>query len=122
MKNQSKKILIVEDELIIALTIEKMVQRLGHQVVGTVTSGEQAVNLVLENTPDLILMDIRLQGELDGIETMEEIRKQTNTPVIYITGNTDEQNKNRVKESDYLAFLTKPISIHDLDQSFNFAS
>lgn len=122
MENQSKKILIVEDELIIALMIEKMVTKLGHEVVAKVTSGEEALETVSKHSPDLILMDIRLQGEMDGIETMQEIRKKTHTPVIYITGNTDARNKKRVKDSDYLAFLTKPVTIYDLNQSFNFAS
>ena len=122
MENQSKRILIVEDELIIALMIEKMVTKLGHQVIGKVTTGEEAVDKVVQDTPDLILMDIRLQGEMDGIEAMQEIRKKTHIPVIYITGNTDAHNKERVKKSDYLAFLTKPVTMYDLDQSFNFAS
>lgn len=118
----SKKILIVEDELIISLIIEKMVKNLGHRVLAKVRSGEEAVSLAESLKPDLILMDIRLQGEMDGIEAMNEIRKGSDIPVIYITGNTDQMYRNRIQRSEYLDFLTKPITIEDLTQSFSQAS
>ncbi len=117
-----KKVLIVEDEMIISLLIEKMVQKLGHKVIAKVTTGEEAVVLAAEYNPDLILMDIRLQGEIDGIEAMVRIKKKANIPVIYITGNTDEMYRNKINETDYLAFLTKPISINELSRSFGMAS
>lgn len=118
----SKKILIVEDELIIALLIERMVTSLGHEVVDKVTTGEKAVTAALQQNPDLILMDIRLQGKMDGIEAMSEIRQKANIPVIYITGNTDQMYRKRIEKTDYLAFLTKPISMGKLSQSFGLAS
>ena len=68
-----KRVLIVEDDLIISLTTEKMVEKLGYQVVGSVTSGEEAVRAAQENRPDVILMDIRLNGSMDGIEATQEI-------------------------------------------------
>lgn len=117
-----KRVLIVEDEMILSLLIEKMVQSLGHKVIGKVTTGEEAVELAAEYKPDLILMDIRLQGEMDGIEAMTKIKKRANIPVIYITGNTDKMYRNKINESDYLAFLTKPISINELSRSFGLAS
>jgi len=122
LEKQSKRILIVEDELIIALMIEKMVTSMGHKVIGKVTSGEEAIKKVSDDIPDLILMDIRLDGVLDGIETMQEIRKQADIPVIYITGNTDNLYKKRVEESDYLAFLTKPVTQYELNRTFSVAS
>lgn len=117
-----KKVLIVEDELIISLLIEEMVKSLGHEVMDKVVTGEEAVNLALEQKPDLILMDIRLRGEMDGIEAMAKIKQKANIPVIYITGNTDQVYRNRVEKSEYLAFLTKPVTINDLSKSFGLAS
>lgn len=117
-----KKVLIVEDEMIIALLLERMVKNLGHQVIGKVTSGEEAITKVKANEPDLILMDIRLQGEMDGIETMSHIHQMCDTPVIYISGNTDSVNQEKIEQTDYIEFLSKPITISDLSRSFNFAS
>lgn len=122
MKGSPKNILIVEDELIIALMIERMVQNLGHNVLAKVTTGEAAVKAAKEHKPDIILMDIRLQGEMDGIEAMNEIRRSANIPVIYITGNSDENYRKRVEALKPLGFLTKPISQGELSRSFSFAS
>ena len=118
----SKKVLIVEDEMIIALLIERMVTNLGHTVVDKVTSGEEAVAAAVENEPDIILMDIRLEGEIDGVEAIMQIRKNKNIPVIYISGNTDAAHKKRVEQTEYVEFLSKPISISDLNRSFDCAS
>lgn len=122
MKESSKRVLIVEDELIIALMIERMIQNLGHTVLAKVTNGEAAIEAAKEHNPDIILMDIRLQGEMDGIEAMSEIRRSSNIPVIYITGNSDENYRKRVEESKPLDFLTKPITQGDLSRSFSCAS
>ncbi len=123
MNNQTpKNIFIVEDEMIIALMLEQMVKNLGHKVIGKVMSGEEAIESALRLKPDLILMDIRLKGEMDGIQAMAEIRKKINIPVIFITGNTDNYYKERIQESEYMGFLTKPVTLHDLSRSFTFAS
>lgn len=113
------KVLIVEDEMIIALMIEKMLERLGFTVVGKVTSGEEAIEFASSRKPDLILMDIRLQGEMDGIEAIRFIKEKVNTKVIYISGNTDNLYKKRVKKTDCLGFLTKPITITELKKAIN---
>lgn len=120
--NSKRKILIVEDEMILALMIEQMVERLGHSVVDKVASGEAAVESALKSSPDLILMDIRLQGEMDGIEAMDRIRQKKAIPVIYITGNSDMINRKRIENTDYIDFLTKPVSYQDLNNSVNRAS
>lgn len=114
--------MIVEDELIIALMIERMVQNMGHKVVAKVTTGEAAIEAVKVHRPDIILMDIRLQGEMDGIEAMAQIRRSSKASVIYITGNSDENYRKRVEESKPMDFLTKPITQGDLIRSFNYAS
>lgn len=119
---KKKKVLIVEDEMIISLLIEKMVMNLGHQVLKKVPSGEEAVKCAIEEEPDIILMDIRLDGEINGIEAMSQIHKDRNIPVIYISGNTDALTKGKLSDSDYVDFLPKPITISDLTRSFSFAS
>lgn len=122
MENYPQKVLIVEDEMIIALMIEKMIINLGHTVIDKVTTGEAAIEIAEKSSPDIILMDIRLQGELDGIEAMEKIREHSEVPVIFITGNSDESYRKRVEKTDPLDFLTKPISLKDLSRSFSRAS
>lgn len=122
MENSPKGVLIVEDELIIAMMMEKMIQNLGHEVLAKVTKGEDAIQAARNHNPDIILMDIRLQGEMDGIEAMSEIRQDSEVPVIFVTGNSDETYRKRVEESNPLDFLTKPITISDLSRSFAKAS
>jgi CheY-like chemotaxis protein len=119
---QTKKVLIVEDEMIIALLIERMINDLGHQVVNKVSSGEEAIAEAEKHQPDLILMDIRLKGSIDGIEAMSQIQKRQNIPVIYISGNTDAVHQEKIQQTEYLEFLSKPITISDLDRSVNLAS
>ncbi|MDX1637826.1 MAG: response regulator [Balneolaceae bacterium] len=119
---KKRKILIVEDEMIIALMLEQMVIRQGHVVVDKVSSGEAAVEAACKYNPDLILMDIRLEGKLDGIEAMQSINARQPTPVIFVTGNSDEVRKTRIKEIEYLDFLTKPVSYRELSRSLDLAS
>ena len=103
------KILIVEDEAIIALSTKKMIERMGHQTVDVVDSGSKAIEYVKENTPDIILMDLKINGEMDGVETMEEIRKFSEVPVIFTTGNSDPRARERANITSRSAFLTKPV-------------
>ncbi|MDZ7657763.1 response regulator [Fodinibius sp.] len=119
---ETKKVLIVEDEMIIAMLIERMVTSMGHQVIDKVSSGEDAINKALEHSPDLILMDIRLKGEMDGIEAMRRIQEKMSIPVIYISGNSDLAHQKKMNNTDYIDFLSKPISQSDLSKSFSVAS
>lgn len=119
---QRIQVLIVEDDLIISLMIERMVERIGHEVIKNVTSGEEAVETALKYQPDIILMDIRLDGRLNGIEAMAEIRKKINIPVLYITGNTDQAHLKQIHATEFLGVLKKPISYTDLDNSLSFVS
>lgn len=110
-----KKILIVEDDLIIGLSTEKMVERLGCEVIGRVTTGEEAITVALDKKPDVILMDIRLAGELDGIDASLKIRdRNQNFKLIYVTGNADPGYREKAKGSGYVAYLIKPVRFEDL--------
>lgn len=115
------KVLIVEDELIISLLIERMLGSLGHDVIGKVSSGEEAVAKAREQSPDIILMDIRLQGKINGIEAMAQIRESRDIPVIYISGNTDKLYKDEIESNEYIDFLSKPITFAALSRSLQLA-
>ena len=117
LEGNTKRVLIVEDDMIISLVIENMVKELGHEVVGKATSGDDAIKLATEHSPDLVLMDIRLKGEMDGIQAVTEINERINTSVIYLTGNSDRVNYDRAKETDFIDLITKPFTISDLTKS-----
>ena len=104
------KILIVEDERIEAMNFKKFLIALGYDVVGIVSTGKDAINKVAEFKPDLILMDIILKGDMDGIETVEKIKEESNIPVIYITANHDENIISRAKNTSPLGYLLKPVN------------
>ncbi len=116
---EKKRVLIVEDDVIISLVIENMVKELGHDVVGKATTGEEAIKLAVTHSPDLLLMDIRLKGEMDGIEAVTEIKQKIKTSVIYLTGNSDRVNYERARETEFIDLITKPFTISDLTRSLN---
>jgi CheY-like chemotaxis protein len=113
----NKSVLIVEDDLILNLLYESYFERLGFETEGELVYGKTAIEMTKKIEPDLIVMDISLEGELNGIEAMTEIRKFSDVPVIYITGNSDPMHVKRAKETDYLDYLTKPIEFEDLKKS-----
>jgi two-component system, response regulator PdtaR len=107
-------ILLVEDEAINAMTFEMELQEAGHRVVKTVSSGERAVEALPQLKPDLILMDIRLAGKWDGIETARRMRKILPVPIIFITGYADEELVEKTKTFDSVRYVTKPLKMEDL--------
>ena len=111
------KILIVEDEMIIAANISLQLTKLGYNIVGTVPRSEEALSCIKQNLPDIVLMDINLKGDLDGIETVKLIQKNHNVAVIYLTANADEANFNRAKSTHPHAFISKPFKKLDLQRA-----
>jgi len=113
----AKKILIVEDDLILLLLNKKFIQLLGHVVVKAVKSGEEAIEFALneDNEIDLILIDVRLRGKIDGIIAMVEINKSRKIPAIYVTGNSNKEIKERAEMTNMLAFCIKPVSLNELE-------
>ena len=103
------RILVVEDELIIAKGIEKRLKVLGYAVTDTVPSGEEAVAQALETLPDLILMDINLQGGMDGVSAAEQIRARVDIPVIFLTAYADSATLARAKISEPFGYIVKPF-------------
>lgn len=108
------KILIVEDEASIALIIKSQLLSLGHEVCGIAASGEKALAQAEAMKPDLVLMDIRLAGCLDGIQVAALLRQRLGIPVIYLTAHADEATLERAKQTDPYGFLLKPFHKNDL--------
>lgn len=107
-------ILIVEDDGILCANMEDMLMSEGHGVMDVLPSGEAALELVKERLPDIIIMDIRLAGELDGISTVEQIKKIADIPVIYLTAHTDDTLLRRAMETVPYAYLVKPVQEREL--------
>ncbi|UUX91315.1 response regulator [Methanoplanus endosymbiosus] len=109
-------ILIVEDDAIISMDIEQRVQKLGHKVVGVVDRAEKAFRTIIEKKPDLILMDINLKGEMDGISIADRLYKEMNIRVIYITAYSDAGMKERAEKTYPLGYIIKPIRENELNR------
>ncbi len=117
MAKKDSKILIVEDDMIISLVVENMIKKLGHELVGKAASGEDAIELAKKHKPDIILMDIRLKGEMDGIEAVSIIKEHIETNVIYLTGNSDKANYDRARATNCIDLISKPFTIGELTRS-----
>ena len=111
------KIFIVEDEMIIAANISLQLSKLGYEISGIVSKGEEAILHIKENKPDIILLDIQLKGKLDGIETAKLILKEQDIPIIYLTANVDDAHFKRAKETKPYAFISKPFKKLDLQHA-----
>ncbi|TWA79621.1 PAS domain S-box-containing protein [Azospirillum brasilense] len=103
------RILIVEDDRIVARDIQHQVSRMGHVVVGLSTSGEEAVRLAVHHQPDLVLMDIRLDGEMDGIEAARRIREAQRIPVVFLTAYANDDVVERASRTEPFGYLLKPL-------------
>jgi CheY-like chemotaxis protein len=120
-KQSVKNVLIVEDDMLLSLVEERLVEKMGHEVVAKVGNGRDAIDKARELNPDIILMDIVLKGDIDGIQAMEEIRKHSNVPVVYLSGNSDRFNYERAKKTGFVDYLVKPINSNDLYKPFEKA-
>ncbi|MEY8848514.1 LytR/AlgR family response regulator transcription factor [Psychroserpens sp. XS_ASV72] len=115
--NTPVKILIVEDEMIIGANISLQLTNLGYEVIGIVPRAEEAILCVEKDQPDIVLMDINLKGELDGVETSKIIQEQHDVAIVYLTANADDYNFNRAKETHPYAFISKPYKKLDLQRA-----
>lgn len=103
------KLLLVEDEAIIARYLSLELELEGFEICGYVANGEDAIRISLQEKPDLILMDINLQGDLDGIETMEIIREKQQIPVMFMTGYSRTEYTERANNLDPVSYFIKPV-------------
>jgi hypothetical protein len=115
------RILIVEDEGIIAGHIAARLLKTGYSVAGIAESSEEALATVREVSPDLILMDIRIKGSMDGIQTAAKLRETSDIPIIYLTAHTDQSTVDRAKMTEAFGFLTKPVHPTSLATSIEMA-
>jgi DNA-binding LytR/AlgR family response regulator len=112
MKNAS--VLIVEDEVIIAKDMSLTLTKLGYNVVGHSVGGQEAMDMAAEKRPDIVVMDVMLKGDMNGIEAAREIRQRHNIPVIFITAYSDEDTLERTRSSSPFGYLVKPFKANDL--------
>lgn len=110
----AKKILIVEDEAVNSIVLEKTLRDLGYDVAGNAFNAQEAISMARDERPDLILMDIRIQGEVDGIEAAKEIYALYNIPIIYLTAHSDDDTIKRAVESGPFGYLIKPFKEKEL--------
>ncbi len=112
----TKKILIVEDEAFVALSLSRALPRLGYQVCRVLASGEEALNCMETEQPDLILMDIHLIGALDGIQTAERIRTRHGVPIVFMSGSDIGTIQERTQHIVNAAHIGKPAAVPALVQ------
>lgn len=115
------KVLVVEDELLVAADIEESLELLGYSVVGTVATGKDAIESVKKHLPDIILMDIMLKGDMTGIEAATIIGKKHDVPIIYLTANADLGTIEKAKFSLPYGYIIKPFTEKDLQTNIEIA-
>lgn len=115
------RILIVEDEQITAMEVQSMLEEMGYEAAGIVDRGNDALDRLEEDSVDLVIMDIRLPGDLNGIETTEEINERFDVPVIYFSAYSDDQTLEGARDTEPAGFLIKPITKQDLRSSIEMA-
>jgi len=116
-----RTILVVEDEGVVAEDLKHRLVELGYEVAGWAVSGEDAVRLAEETHPDLVLMDVRIRGELDGIAAARAIRDRVDIPLIFVTAFADPETLGRAKAAEPLGYIVKPFSDRDLETSIELA-
>lgn len=103
------RILIVEDETIVALDLKNMLLSMGYEVTALASSGKEAIEKARETRPDLILMDIILRGPMDGVEAAGAIRDKDDIPIIYLTAHSDQSMVQRMKVTEPYGYILKPF-------------
>src|SRR6188768_3095540 len=121
MSEAARRILIVEDQRLIAADLESTLRKLGYVVVGNVSSGEEAISKSDQVRPELVLMDVRLRGEMDGIRAAEIIRDQFDVPVVFLTAYADEETILRAKKTTPYGYLVKPFNERELRATIEIA-
>jgi AmiR/NasT family two-component response regulator len=121
MSQTTQRILIVEDEAIVALDIRSQLEGLGYTVVGQAATALQAQEVVAQLQPDLVLMDIHLQGEGDGIDAAHQIRQREVVPVVFLTAYADADTLSRAKDVQPYGYIVKLFGENDLQTTIQIA-
>jgi PAS domain S-box-containing protein len=114
-------LLIVEDEEIVVADLASKLDRLGYSVSGSTARGEEAVSLARQSRPDLVLMDIQLKGRMDGIEAAEQLRRECDLPVVYLTAHSDRTTLQRAKLTEPFGYILKPFEELELETHIEMA-
>ena len=114
-------VLVVEDESIVSKDIQYSLKKLGYNVVGVAATGQKAIDICGEKLPDIILMDIMLKGDINGIEAATRIKESYNIPVIFLTAYADENTLSKAKVTEPYAYIIKPFKEIDLHTSIEMA-
>ncbi|HII02650.1 TPA: response regulator [Methanosarcinaceae archaeon] len=115
------KILVVEDQNIVALNIRNKLKNLGYTVPATAATGEEAIRKAELTNADLVLMDIMLKGDMDGISAAQEIKSHLGIPILYLTAYTDEETLRRAKMTEPAGYISKPFKEEDLHSNIEMA-
>jgi two-component system, response regulator PdtaR len=114
-------IILVEDEIIVAADVKNRLENMGYSVLGIFDTGEEAIQKVGELKPNLVLMDIVLKGEMDGIDAALKIRELFNIPIIYLTAYSDEKTLERAKVSEPFGYVLKPFEDREIQSAIEMA-
>lgn len=114
MEIKKKSILIVEDQIILAMNTRLALEDAGYRVTGIAISGEDALSMVERDCPDMVLMDITLSGKIDGIDAAARMIEEFRIPVAYLTGNADKSTVELIKRSNHVGILQKPVEDYEL--------
>lgn len=110
------KILIVEDDMVIAKHLEQTLMNKGYNDINIVTSGDDAINFSEKESPDLVLMDIVLKGKMNGIDATKKIKQKKNIPIIFLTAHSDPHTFKEAVGTDPFCYLVKPFKEEELEQ------
>ncbi len=118
---KSIKILIIEDDTLISMQLENTLENLGHAVVGNIRSSKEALDIVSKNPIDLVISDINIEGEIDGIAISKTLHDQYDAPIIFITAYKDKDTLKRASKIDFAGYLIKPFREDELEALINIA-
>ena len=121
MEKQRKKILVVEDDADIIRSVKEGLEFHGYEMIGSALSGEQALSILEKKNPDLVLMDIQLMGDMDGVETAKQVSSKFKIPVVYLTGLTENKIIDRAKLTDPYGYIVKPFELNELKAAIEIA-
>jgi CheY-like chemotaxis protein len=117
MTTNKANIMVVEDEGVVSIDIRNMLRNAGYSIAAVAFQGNEAIKKAEQSTPDLVLMDIGLKGDIDGIEAAKKIRDRFRIPVVFLTGFADEATMSKAKEADPSGFIIKPINEEELKKT-----
>jgi DNA-binding response OmpR family regulator len=118
---RAPRALIVEDEALIAEELRERLSRIGFFVIAAVDTADEGIAIATQERPDLVLMDIRLKGEKDGVQAAEEILRQVDVSIVYLSAHSDHLTVNRARQTDHDGFILKPFHRRELHSTIEVA-